>query len=596
MHKFIYPVILFTLLGKLSLAQVSEIDLKTVPFSRMGSYMCFSLLQDKDDKQPLIYLRDVSGNLLWQWNGVFRLEVLEIERPVAYEAKASGTVLTLSTSNGKVEVIFQDTNTVRFRGSGVGLKLTRTLFDANSYLIPLPGLQWRIKMGSKAEYAFTRLKGEIVVSGPQWGVRSFEHRTEKPETIVINLYPGNENNFEGVLEQYTSGWKIRDYKNTTFEEELAKVNNELKNFYNTGAKTPQEYEETKKLAQYVNWSSIVAPRVNMTRHGMLMSKRNMRAVWSWDHCFNALASRSNPKIAWENYILPFDYQHEQGSLPDIMNDNNVTWGFLKPPIHGWTLKKLMEKPGIVDENKLKELYPKLAKWTEYWFKYMDDDKNGIPQYNHGNDSGWDNATVFDLGFSVESPDLCAFLILQMEVLSELAQKLGKKEDEKMWMDRSQALFEELIRHFWNGDKFVSRKTFSGQINKKSQSLISYIPLILGKRLPENYRSKMIKDLKTKGFLTANGLASESPQSPFYEADGYWRGPIWAPTTYIMVEALKECGETALAREIAVKYCNMCKKSGFGENFNALTGEQLQDSGYTWTSSVFLLLLEEYVSK
>lgn len=102
---------------------------------------------------------------------------------------------------------------------------------------------------------------------------------------------------------------------------------------------------------------------------------------------------------------------------------------------------------------------------------------------------------------------------------------------------------------------------------------------------------MINDLKTNGLFTPFGIASESPRSPFYENDGYWRGPIWAPTTYIMVSALDDCGEKAFAKEIAKRFCELCKKSGFAENFNALTGAPLKDSGYTWTASVFLLMNE-----
>ena len=37
------------------------------------------------------------------------------------------------------------------------------------------------------------------------------------------------------------------------------------------------------------------------------------------------------------------------------------------------------------------------------------------------------------------------------------------------------------------------------------------------------------------FLTENGLATEMPKSNKYESNGYWRGPIWAPTTYLLVD-------------------------------------------------------------
>ena len=43
------------------------------------------------------------------------------------------------------------------------------------------------------------------------------------------------------------------------------------------------------LAAYTLWSATVAPEGMITRESVLMSKHWMDKVWSWDHCFNALA-------------------------------------------------------------------------------------------------------------------------------------------------------------------------------------------------------------------------------------------------------------------------------------------------------------------
>ncbi len=43
------------------------------------------------------------------------------------------------------------------------------------------------------------------------------------------------------------------------------------------------------LAAYTLWSATVAPAGFLTRESVLMSKHWMDKVWSWDHCFNALA-------------------------------------------------------------------------------------------------------------------------------------------------------------------------------------------------------------------------------------------------------------------------------------------------------------------
>jgi glycogen debranching enzyme len=61
---------------------------------------------------------------------------------------------------------------------------------------------------------------------------------------------------------------------------------------------------------------------------------------------------------------------------------------------------------------------------------------------------------------------------------------------------------------------------------------------------------------------------------------------------IAFAGLTEIGETKLARTIAQRFCRLCAKSGFAENFDALTGAPLRDTAYTWTSSVFLILANE----
>jgi len=110
----------------------------------------------------------------------------------------------------------------------------------------------------------------------------------------------------------------------------------------------------------------------------------------------------------------------------------------------------------------------------------------------------------------------------------------------------------------------------------------------------NVRNKMISDLKTPGnFVTPYGLATESPESKLYGAYSYWQGPVWAPPMLIIINGLSSIGEAEFAKQLAEKFCNTCKKSGFARNFDALTGRPLRDPAYTWISSTFLILAHDY---
>ena len=116
-----------------------------------------------------------------------------------------------------------------------------------------------------------------------------------------------------------------------------------------------------------------------------------------------------------------------------------------------------------------------------------------------------------------------------------------------------------------------------------------MPLLLGSRLPRPMTDKLLARLSEGGFITEWGPATESPQSPLYEDDGYWRGPIWAPTTLLLWDGLIRQGEAALAREIAEKFCSLAAKNGMAENFDARSGRGLRDRAFAWTSAVYILL-------
>jgi glycogen debranching enzyme len=107
------------------------------------------------------------------------------------------------------------------------------------------------------------------------------------------------------------------------------------------------------------------------------------------------------------------------------------------------------------------------------------------------------------------------------------------------------------------------------------------------------RSKLVADLKQPGqFLTGNGLATERLGSPYYESDGYWRGPIWAPSTLMIVDGIESSGEREFARQLKLRYCRMAARSGFAENYDAASGVGLRDGAYTWSASVFLIFAHQ----
>lgn len=471
------------------------------------------------------------------------------------------------------------------RGEGIGVRL---ILNKRSYdnAIPAQNQAWEVNSYSEEiKFMLTPIKGRLIMDAP-WD-------RDRCSRVIADFVPDDSGRFECALEDYTVIWKKRDYKQS-FDDYYKKVNEDYENWLSETPLVSEINEDARCLAAYITWSCVVHPKGKLTRPAMYMSKNWMTNIWSWDNCFNAMGLvKSKPELAWDQIFLFIDNQDDSGMFPDFINDKFASWSCCKPPIHGWAISWMMKRTNYITKEKIEEVYEPLCRWTKWWFEYRDDDQDGIPQYNHGNEAGWDNSTIFRNGAPIESPDLAAFLIVQMDTLSEMAQMLERNEEAAMWKSRADKTLDKMIKHFWNIDKFIACKSGTHDI-LDSESLILYIPIILGRRLPENIISCLVNGIKQENrFLTEYGLATESISSKYYNPDGYWRGPIWAPSTMIIIDGLIKVGEESLARDIAQRFCKMVRMSGMAENFDALTGKGLRDRAFTWTSSVFLILSDKY---
>lgn len=580
--------VLLLMLFQLTLkSQELKLRLETTPFSRYGSYMAISTLR-KETATDSLYVHDLSGSRIWKENHIFLIEPVYQGKPLKYTLDASPTLIKVITDKGLLEICFDSTETIRFRSSGIGFRISNGYYDQASLFYQTYISQYRYLTGTGPHYLFTVIKGSEETTGNRF-LTKWDLNEKRDFYLTLN-----ENRFgcELAIQQYQIACTRKEYK--PFDKCVKETDAELANWMKSAPKSSAEFETTTRLAWYLTWNSVVSARGLLGGDAVLMSKNHMHGIWSWDHCFNALAlAHTKPDLAWEQIKVMFDHQNNNGGLPDLLTDFYKVTCYTKPPIHGWAIGIMMQQSNVLTPVTLKYIYDKLAGQFDFWVKLMDDDNDGIPQYNHGFDSGWDNATVFDIGMPVESPDLATFLVLQADFLESISADAGKKEDKKKWKSEKEKLLQNLIKHSWNGEYFSSKRNDDHFTSSLHYSLVSYYPLLLGKMLPDTIRFKLIKTFKKSELVTGFGLATESPLSSKYESDGYWRGPIWAPATYLMINALRNCGESELARDIAVKFCRMCKVSGFAENFEAITGRNLRCQSYTWTSAVYLLLQEEY---
>ncbi|OZB94436.1 amylo-alpha-1,6-glucosidase [Paenibacillus sp. XY044] len=563
-------------------------DLNVVPFSRRETFLAVSLLPEGKNRPAGLYLRTIRGGDD-KFGEAFHIELLDDAGellPFKAEANPASVKLASTEAATYAELCISDSRTVRFRNKGCGIRLTFQPAAYDYAYEAVPG-SWEVNSFThECRFMLTRLAGSMKME-VIWD------KIKSSRIVAEFMAGGDAGEAEFAVEEFRTVWEPRPAWEP-FEAAVKEAEAEFAAWLDHSLAVPERWQEGRELAAYITWSCLVPAEGCLTRPAMYMSKNWMTNIWSWDHCFNAMALvRHDPKLAWDQFMIFFDRQDESGLLPDFINDKYELWNCNKPPIHGWTLGWMMRRTDWIGEAQLREVYGPLSKWTEWWFRYRDGDGDGIPQYNHGNDSGWDNSTAFNNGIPVESPDLSAFLVVQAELLAEIAGMLGKAEESARWRRLAGDTLDAMLRHFWKDGRFTACRSGTHE-RSQGDSLLLFVPILLGNRLPEEIRTALLQGLREEGrFLTGNGWATESISSPYYQPDGYWRGPIWAPSTMLLVEGVAAAGDTELAREVAQRFCRMLNKSGMAENFDALTGEGLRDRAFTWTSSVFLILGHEY---
>lgn len=565
-------------------------DLRHVPFSRRGSWVNLSpvvaahrtvddvhLVSHRTGMHPVLSLVPSSAS-----------PAADDDR---WAVVADAACVRWSSGSTAVRAVFADRDTLRVRGeAGSRLRLA----EAAAELTPFTGIYlFRDPRDGSAvftsyetgcRYRVTAIEGRLDIEGA-------ESLGTATRAVTVTAADGD-GGWEIAIEEFDTS-RAPFSASTSFDDAVAEVTAEFAGFATRLAPwagdddVPAGTRAASRLAAYVLWSATVAPAGFLRRESVLMSKHWMDKVWSWDHCFTAIALASaDPDLALDQFLAPFDHQDATGALPDSIAHSERLYNFVKPPIHGWALDRLRVEGVVLSEADRLDVYDKLARWTRFWLDERRLPGGALAHYQHGNDSGWDNATAFDRTRLVESPDLAAFLLLQLDELVRLAQETGH--DPAPWLAERERLAAGLA-DLWRGDGYVARGVADGRDEERT-SLLPALAVAAGDRLPTAARAALAHGVTA--FLTEWGPATERPDSPHYESDGYWRGPIWAPSTMLLEDGLRRAGHPALADDISSRFRRLCEQGGFAENFDALTGEGLRDRAYTWTAAVYLTLVRD----
>lgn len=477
------------------------------------------------------------------------------QRSLAYRLDATPDLLRIKTEFGDAQVFFDGTDVIRMRGKGISLRFFIKMGPREGAVYRPDGC-CQINQLMTGEFLFVPLKGRVDFEA-EW---IWERKGESD--VLIDVEPDAGGEFEIAVHSAEHG-AVKKTAYRPMEECLEEARADYDAWYALYPPVPGRFEYLKQLCAYVVWICRVEPKGLMEVPGVLFTKPTASGMFSWHQAYHAMSIANDADAGVDMLLNFFSYQDAFGELPDIYDDKYYNILATKPPFHGYSLLYMLDHlgPSITDKH-CERMYGPLSKLYSFWTGLRDTDGDGVPQYNHGCESGIDNSDMFRKGVPVETPDIIAYIILLAEGLSRLAERLGLSGEAASWKEKSETLLKKLLTEFWNGKRFVARLSTTHEI-VETEELEAYMPVMLGKRLPRDILNAMLEDLTDpEKYYTPFGFRS----GPKQIKDGKpLPGFIGGFAQVKMLPGLWYAGEKELARSLIAGYCEKSAEGvpGFG---------------------------------
>lgn len=430
-----------------------------------------------------------------------------------------------------------------------------------------------------------------------------------PESLTHSIIISYFNTEEDFQKHSTGTSQILLSKDTETTKHTIRWNNYLAN--NLRSDLPDSFNRilVKSIMTLIsNWRS---PKGALFHSGIVPSHAMDYFVgfWAWDSWKHAVAlSYLDNDLAKDQIRAMFDYQGEDGMIIDCIyadpKENNARDS--KPPLAAWAVDAIYTATNDVDF--LAEIYPKLLKYYQWWYKHRDHDHNGICEFGSADgtieaakwESGMDNAVRFDQSqmvknnenawsFDQESVDLNAYLQYEHRLLKKMAAILNIPFDEP---DRTSSIKD----YFYDKDKgYFYDKTLSGNF-VKVEGPEGWIPLWTGLASPIQSKEAVKVMFDPKKFQTHIPFPTVTADCPDFTPTGYWRGPVWLDQVYFAISGLRNYGYHKEAdqytHQVFGRLNGLEADAPIHENYNPLTGARLKAPHFSWSAAHLILMYKE----
>lgn len=353
------------------------------------------------------------------------------------------------------------------------------------------------------------------------------------------------------------------------------------------------------------------------RHSGLFPSSNIgyfNGFWAWDSWKHAVGvARFGPELAKEQIRAMFDHQDERGMIADVvyLDPSEDNWRDTKPPLAGWAIRTVYE--ATEDLEFVRELYPKLVAYHEFWYADRDHDRDGLCEYGSTDgtlvaarwESGMDNAVRFDgtqmlqngpaaWSMNQESVDLNSYLYFEKDALAHLAAALGRSEEAAQWSAEAAELGDRIRATMFDPESgwyYDTHIDTGGPV--RVQGPEGWTPLWTGVASNEQaarIRTTMLDPAKFRTVVPFPTVARDD----LGFSDGYWRGLVWLDQAHFAIEGLRRYGYHDDADQLTRQlFANLAGATARGEplfeNYHPLSGEGRNVQHFSWTAAHLLQL-------
>lgn len=225
-------------------------------------------------------------------------------------------------------------------------------------------------------------------------------------------------------------------------------------------------------------------------------------------------------------------------------------------------------------------YPKLAHTLNFWEETRQS-PDGLFRWFNGVESGVDNnPAVSDSPANVtEGVDLACYLYREYLAMELLAERLGKNDDAAHYGAQAADLKSRIQQKMWSEQDgmFFNIDARTGQF-VRIKTWTNFLPL-WAEVASRSQAERMIREhlLNPQEFWSPNGIGTLAKQEPLYDPKaGYWRGPVWIISNYLLMHGLMDYGfyepaETLARETVDLLVQDLKTTGGMNENYNPDTG-------------------------